>query len=435
MVYHVGIIGAGPAGLTAALALEGVAAGERLRVTLLDRNRSPADHPGVEYGIQARATRALARLGLKDAALAMGHPAERMLFHIARGARDQLSVRVNPRETFNVRRGDFLERLASLLLRVEVLRGHDVARIMPLPGRRLRLHFAATGDAAVPAPMEFDVVIAADGVHSVARRTFFSAARSFDRGFSAVYLLCDGRRGDPRVPEAFKRLASGGTVQFTLGSFSTTAFFPHGDGRMVLALAVDHPTAWGLWRAHGLDPDMEWHEVPAPARKALAQAIARDTPIHGGFMERALELVEDWDGPRVYRWMMRDSDVLDRPFAPDCNLVLLGDAVHAFLPTIGMGASLAIEDAEHLGSSLGAFLLASAGRPVAELDLHAAVFAPHAAARRATWHDLMWRARAAAANLTGQGRLKRMRVAPYLPGRLWPGLLGPLERAAERLGI
>jgi 2-polyprenyl-6-methoxyphenol hydroxylase-like FAD-dependent oxidoreductase len=88
-------------------------------------------------------------------------------------------------------------------------------------------------------------------------------------------------------------------------------------------------------------------------------------------MERALALVDDWDSPRVCLWPMHDSDPLRHPYATDCNLVLVGDSCHAFLPTIGMGASPAIGDAEHLGSRLGDYLRQVTTTPARQLGLGA----------------------------------------------------------------
>ncbi|HEX8575557.1 MAG TPA: FAD-dependent monooxygenase [Flavobacterium sp.] len=54
---------------------------------------------------------------------------------------------------------------------------------------------------------------------------------------------------------------------------------------------------------------------------------------------------------------MRDSDVATRPYNQYGNVIMIGDAAHAITPTIGMGASLAIEDAEILGHKLSEQIL------------------------------------------------------------------------------
>jgi salicylate hydroxylase len=73
MAIKIGIIGAGPAGIVTALALETYCKSkESVEITLIDKNKSAFDYPGVEYGIQERACKALKRIGIKDKALACG---------------------------------------------------------------------------------------------------------------------------------------------------------------------------------------------------------------------------------------------------------------------------------------------------------------------------------------------------------------------------
>ncbi|QIS13879.1 FAD-dependent oxidoreductase [Nocardia arthritidis] len=211
----------------------------------------------------------------------------------------------------------------------------------------------------------------------------------------------------------FPAIANGGTVQFTKGRFATNAFFPLGRHRLAIALGFDHPTRARLFDEHGLAPDTPWTAIPAATKYALARTLAENTPIHGGLLTRSLELIDDWDNPRIYLWPMRDSNPLPHPYVEDRNLVLLGDSCHAFLPTIGMGASLAIEDAERLGSRLGAYLRRAHPTPG---HLAAAVFEPWAKQRRPVWNHLMGRARVAAArNWVAQHENPRFEAVPYVP--------------------
>src|SRR5262249_52081164 len=144
------------------------------------------------------------------------------------------------------------------------------------------------------------------------------------------------------------------------------------------------------------------------------------------------DLVDDWNSPRVYLWPMYDSDPLPHPQAPDCNLVLVGDACHAFLPTIGMGASLAIEDAERLGSRLGDYLRQGGDIPAGQMGVAAKVFEPWARERRPVWDDLMRRARAAAQNWVAQSQRRRFTVAPFVPTRIGSAVVGAAERIVDR---
>ena len=426
MTTRIGIIGPGPAGLTTALALEQGPASADVELTLLDRNHNAVDYPGVEYGIQARACRALDRLGLKSAALTVGHPEDRIVLHVMRTDRDQLRIRVDPKKTYGVERPEFLENLSKLLRRTEILRDHNVSEIEALEHGRVRLRFH-DGDAS-SAPREFDIVIACDGAHSLARKKYFPAAGPVDRGFSAIYLLVVGDPADPRVPEAFPNVANGSASEIVMGNIATNALFPQGENRLTIALGFDSPTRDRLWRERGLSAHAPWQPLAASTKEAIARALAQDTPVHDGLMERALELVEDWNDQRVYLWAMHDSDALRHPYAPDCNLVLVGDSCHAFLPTIGMGANLAIEDAQQLGCRLADYLGRPHETPIDHGILIAEVFEPWAAGRWRVWTDLMRRARAAAHNWVGQSDRRRFDIAPYVPTRIGCAVVGAAER-------
>jgi salicylate hydroxylase len=421
---RVGIVGAGPAGLTAAVALQRYAPPGSVEVTLLDRHRSSDDHLGVEYGLQARAMRALHRIGADGAARERGHPVDRIEFHDRRDRR-RLRLRVDPRWTVGVLRRQFLADLTGLV-RAPVLRSHHVRAITPADrGRAVGVAFAGNRPGRT-----FDLLVAADGIRSAARSTFFPGdAVTHDRGFGVVYLLADATGvPDTALPPGFLDVANGHTIRFTRGSFATNVWFPAGRRRVTLALGADHATRARLWAEHGLTPDAPWAELPGGARERLTRRIAGDTPGSGGFFPAALDLVRDWAGPDVYLWSMRDSDPLPRPYAADAPVVLVGDAAHAFLPTIGMGASLAIEDAERLAALLGRHLAGGGGRD----GLRENVLVPFAAQRGAVWDDLMRRARAAVTNWRHETVDQGFALSPYVPSRVGAAVVRGYERLRGR---
>lgn len=417
---RVGVVGAGPGGLTAAAALLHHAPAGSVEVTVLDRARSVLEYPGVEYGLQARAMRALARIGLDDVPRRRGHPVSRIEFFEERRGRRTLVLPVNPRWAVGVLRREFLTDLEAAV-DAPVERGHAVVGVTPGDGGGVRVQLA---DAD---PVAFDLLVAADGARSAVRSACFpDRAAVHDRGFSIVYALADGRdRPEAELPAAFVATAAGGTVRFSRGSCATTATFPAGDRRLTVALGIDHPTRERLWAEHGL-AGTAWADLPAAGRHELAHRIAADTPGRDGVLAAALDLVRDWAGPDTYLWAMRDSDPLPRPYAADLPVVLLGDAAHAFLPTIGMGASLAIEDAEALGALVGRHLRGGTG------SLREDVLVPFGRTRHPVWHDLMGRARAAVVNWRHDGPDRGFVLSPYVPGRIGAGVVRRYERLRGR---
>ncbi|MHA7263753.1 FAD-dependent oxidoreductase [Arthrobacter sp. TMN-37] len=410
----VGILGAGPAGLTAAVALQRYAPPGSVDITVLDRYNSTADYPGVEYGIQARAMRALHRVRADDAARRRGNPVDRIEFYKRHGHR-QLALRVDPRWSIGVMRREFLADLASLSA-APLLRGHDVNAITAADGgRRVEVTFADGQPAR-----RFDLLVAADGVQSVARRQFFpDDAVTHDRGFSSIYLLVDATNApDGNMPPGFSSIANGRTIRFMRGSFATAAWFPAGNGRLTLALGFDHATRAQIWVSQGLPHDAAWQNLPGAQRRSLARRIAADVPGPGGLVLQALDLVEDWVSPDVYLWSMRDSDPLAQPYTAGLPVVLLGDAAHAFLPTIGMGASLAIEDAE-IFSGILARHLAGGGSPD---GLHTKVLQRFGDQRRGVWLDLMTRARDAVTNWRHETVEQGFVLSPFVPTRVGSAL-------------
>lgn len=163
------------------------------------------------------------------------------------------------------------------------------------------------------------------------------------------------------APAGFIGHADSGRSELVMGHFSTLTMFPMGHGRLALGIGFDHQTKEKLWREHGASG--EWKNIPAKLKKRIAVALMRDTDIYDGMWVKALDLIPDWNRYKIYLWAMRDTDPLETPCSNDCNLVLIGDAAHAIMPTIGMGASLAIEDAEALASMMPARPTPRAARP------------------------------------------------------------------------
>ncbi len=427
---RIGIVGAGPAGLMSALSLERYLAPEAASIVLLDRNSDETDYPGVEYGIQKRACLALERIGLLDRAMARANPATELAFYNARLDKRFRSVSLDPEYTFSVNRQEFLADLAHLLTRTEVRRRHNVERVALHPDRSVTVAGKVGDD---PFEERFDLMIAADGIRSVARKQVFpDTAEIFDRGFSAIYLLVEAR--PETAPEGFLELANSGRSELVMGSLATTTLFPLARGRLAMGIGFDHETRDRLWAEQGLKPQQAWADIPAETKKAIAVALVRDLGPHYDMLVRALDLVPDWDSYKIYLWAMHDTDPLAPPWSEQANVVALGDAAHAMMPTIGMGASLAMEDAEDLARRIGALAGRTPDAAAFRAQLADAVFEPFADARVPVWRDLMGRARTAAeGNFIDLEDRKRFSIGPQIPNKLVSTLVTGVEKILDKI--
>jgi 2-polyprenyl-6-methoxyphenol hydroxylase-like FAD-dependent oxidoreductase len=135
----------------------------------------------------------------------------------------------------------------------------------------------------------------------------------------------------------------------------------------------------------------------------------------------AFNWVPDWNSFKIYLWKMRDSDVATQPYNQYGNVIMIGDAAHAIMPTIGMGASLAIEDAEILGRFISEQVQQDNPKFKNTFERYSKVRVP-------VWKDLMARARAGAKlNFIGIRNKSRLSVGPQIPGRILWRIIAKIE--------
>lgn len=100
---------------------------------------------------------------------------------------------------------------------------------------------------------------------------------------------------------------------------------------------------------------------------------------------------------------------------------MIGDAAHAIMPTIGMGASLAIEDAEILGRFISEQIQQGKTDFKDTLEKYANLRVP-------VWKDLIARARAGAKlNFIGIKNKSRLSFGPQVPGRIFWRVVAKIE--------
>jgi salicylate hydroxylase len=166
--------------------------------------------------------------------------------------------------------------------------------------------------------MEADLIIGADGLHSVVRPVLNGADKPFFTGQTAWRATVPNTMG--RGPEAWLHMAPGRHL----------VSYPLRDGTLLNLVAIQERTDWSEegW-AHQDDPDN--------LRRAFAD--------FGSEAQKMLAAVDE-----VHLWGLFRHPVASVWQQGGC--ALLGDAAHPTLPFLAQGASMALEDAWALADEL-----------------------------------------------------------------------------------
>ncbi len=418
MAIKIGIIGAGPAGLVTALALEAYCkSNENVEITLIDKNQSAIDYPGVEYGIQSRACLALKRIGIKDKALSCGLETSKISFFNSRTNKKQkFGVSTNPDLTVTVIRQEFLAELTKLLTRTKVYRQLNVKTINAFQSN---VSVFCEGIQVKDENFEFDILISADGIGSVVRKEYFKNENYIHtRGFSCLYMLIEVPQD---APQNFKTFSNTGECWVVLGKSTTATFFPMGKNRFAVGIGFDDNVQIEFWRSANINPELTWSDLNVTQKESIAKLLASDCSFQNDMLTEAFQWIPDWNSFKIYLWKMRDSDVAVKPYNDFGNIIMIGDAAHAIMPTIGMGASLAIEDAEILGQYIAKQIINGKSDFKNTLKKYSSVRVP-------VWKELMGRARAGAKlNFVGIKNKSRLSFGPQIPGSILWKIVAKIE--------
>lgn len=315
------IVGGGVAGPATALALHRAG----IEASLLEAWPEPSGDVGSYFTIAPNGLHALATLEALDLARRAGFPTRRNIM-IGAGGRSLGSMSLGrPLHDGTVALTMKRSRLSSLLLQEAVNRGIDVrfgARASSVTATAREATVTLQGGESLHA----DLVIGADGVHSVVRGAIDPHAPSGRyvglTNFGGITKVTSIARDLP--PEAWS---------FVFGHKAFFGAHPTPDGDVVWFVNVPRPAV----------SDEERRSTSAEQwRGWLAGLFADDAGPARALVEAGeLELAADntYDLPHVPLWH-RD------------RLVIIGDAAHAPSPSSGQGASMALEDAVVLATSL-----------------------------------------------------------------------------------
>ena len=307
------IIGGGIGGLAATLALR--QAGFDVQVF---ESVPEIKIVGAGLAIWSNALNALRQIGLADAVQATGKPAT---YRVIRATNGEILAKVQVNQISNreeialihLHRGD----LQTVLLKAV---GESTIQ---LGARCIGFRQDDKGVWAQFADgreVQGDLLVGADGVHSVIRQQLFSKARLRLVGQSSW-------RGLAELDH--EQIAEGGAGE-TWGIGQRIGLIPMSQGKVYWFLTKNAPPGGIQGTAVETKQQMQelvkgWH-APIPS---MIQATEAQTIIHTELNE--LESLNQWHRGRV---------------------VLLGDAAHAMTPNLGQGACQAIEDAVTLGQCL-----------------------------------------------------------------------------------
>lgn len=361
------VVGGGISGLAAATAL--VRAG--WQVTVLERAGSCAE-VGAGLAITGNGMAALDVLGLGGRVRAEGYPTFATGIQDADG-RWLLHLAEDP-ESMTRAWGVHRQRLHNALLAsaegAELLTGVQVTHVRPGDSRALATTTGRgpTGEHTI----ESDLVVAADGVRSTVRAALFPDVRLDYSGYTSWRaVIADSSTARDGFVAAWGPRTEFGAVRLSTNQLYWYGYFHHPAGAAFpdeFAAATEHFSAWAPW-------------VRSTVAATSPTQLMRHDVYHlpGGL-------------PTYVRG----------------RVVMIGDAAHAMLPTMGQGANTSLEDAVCVGQLIA--------EPAARGHDLVTALAAFDQARRPRCRRI------------AQRSLLTARLGAYIPGGLPQSLRNPLVR-------
>jgi salicylate hydroxylase len=314
---RIAIIGGGIGGLTAAVAMRR----RDLDVTVYEQSPQIGEI-GAGVTLSPNAMKAYRALGLEAEMRGIGFESDNQLVRewntgtiISKTPRKGVYQREFGAPYLSVHRADL----------IDVLRHQLPDSIFRLGARCVRIESSDTGAAmhfADGSTAEADLVVGADGIHSVVRRSLFGPeAPRFTgsvcwRGLVPMAALPPGLIGTD--------------LTLYMGPHSHMIHFMVRGGELINFVAHVESDAW---------TGESWTQECE--RSEVMETFA-------GWHPPVLQLIGS--SARYYKWALYDREPLDRWSVG--RATLMGDAAHAMLPHIGQGACMAIEDGYALAAMI-----------------------------------------------------------------------------------
>jgi salicylate hydroxylase len=338
MALRIAVVGGGIAGLAAAGFLHRAG----LRATVYEQ-AGRISEVGAGLVVAPNAARMLRRLGVIERFEKVAVPLEigwefrrwrdgRVLFSQRMGADCE---RLYGEQCYTAHRADLLDVLLSAVPEPGPRLGARCVAVRQRPGH-VELAFADGSTAAA------DVVIGADGTHSVVRDAVLASAPTRFSGVCAYRCLIPAARAP--------RFALRPAQALWLGPDHHLVHYPISAGQQVNLVAFAPARDWRVesWTAEGSVADLR------------AEFAGWDAQLAG-----LLDAAE-----RTGRWALLDRDPLPR--WTNGPVAVAGDAAHPMFPFFAQGAAQAIED----GAVLAGCLAAGGADPAAALRRYEALRKP-----------------------------------------------------------
>jgi len=182
-----------------------------------------------------------------------------------------------------------------------------------------------------------DVLIGADGVHSITRTKISKDTKPFSSGKNAFRFLMTRQQAldDPETANIAQDI---GAVDFWDSEERRVVIYPCDNNKLLNFVCIH--------------PETDTPTTIDPTGDSYNQQIGKDAllDVYKHFNPQVKKLLEKADPQTLKLWPLLDMDAL--PTWVEDRLAILGDAAHPFLPYRASGGAMAIEDAVSLAVML-----------------------------------------------------------------------------------